>query len=100
MDQAASSTMNRDRQHNSLHQLLLAASGAGALVALAWAALQVRELQLETQNLRQELAVAQRAERAAGAASRAVPVIDHGARAADLQRRLTEAEALHKQAAE
>ena len=41
-----------------------------------------------------------RMERAAGATARAVPVIDHGARAADLQRRLTEAESQLNKATE
>ena len=100
MDPAASEMTNSAPPPSGLHRLLLATSGAGVLVTLAWAALQVRQLQLETQSLRQELAVAQRAERAAGAASRAVPVTDHGARATELQRRLTEVEAQQKQAAE
>jgi hypothetical protein len=100
MDSTTSSPVPDAPPPCGLYRLALAAGAAVALVTLAWAAIQVRKVQLEAHHLRAELAVAKQAERAAGAASRAVPIVDHGARAAELQRRLSEAEAREKVAAE
>ena len=81
-------------------RLVLVAATSAALLTLAWAAMRVRELQLEVHGLREELAGAHRVERAKGAASRAIPVVDYGARSAEWQRRLAETEAREKHAAE
>jgi hypothetical protein len=86
--------------HPAMQRLLLAASAAAILAALGWAALRVHQLETEVRALRQDLAASRRAERATGAASRAVPVVDHGARVAQLQRLLTAAETQHKQTVE
>lgn len=100
IDSMMDPTATNAPMRTSRHPLLVVASVAGVLLTLAWAAIQVRESQLEAQRLREDLVAVRNAWRAAGAAARAVPVEDHGARAADLRRRLAEAEAQQKQAAE
>jgi hypothetical protein len=87
--------------HPAVQRLLLVASAAAVLLALGWAALRILELETEVRTLQQDLAASRRAERASGAAARAIPVVDHdGARVAELQRRVTAAETQHKQTAE
>ena len=77
---------------SGIHRLILAASAAGALATLCWAALQVRTARAEIRQLEERLA--------AQAVRQPVPAPLSDADKDDLARRLAAAESLHKQASD